>query len=152
MSLSCTQGGQAHHNMAQRLWQGIKDSTKEWTIVTEQTVAGLQGLPQPEEQIDAWQRAWNEVDNLHLELEGEEVQADADMAAQRKRPGAWAISCKKRRLLILEFTRPNDRSELSLHETDLYKTARYKSLRDLLARLLPGPGWEVEVQTYTVSI
>ncbi len=57
---------------------------------------------------------------------------------------------KKRRLVILEFTRPNDRGELSLHETDLYKMARYKSLRDLLARLLPG--WEVEVQTYTVGI
>jgi ribonuclease HI len=138
----------AHHNMAQRLWKGIKDSTTGWTIVTEQTVAGLQGLPQPEEQIDAWQRAWDEVDDMHLE--GEEVQADADMAAQRKRPDAWAVSWEKRRLLILEFTRPNDRGELSLHETDLYKTARYKPLRDLLARLLPG--WEVEVQTYTVGI
>jgi hypothetical protein len=134
--------------MAQRLWKGIKDSTTGWTIVTEQTVAGLQGLPQPEEQIDAWQRAWDEVDDMHLE--GEEVQADADMAAQRKRPDAWAVSWEKRRLLILEFTRPNDRGELSLHETDLYKTARYKPLRDLLARLLPG--WEVEVQTYTVGI
>ncbi len=39
-------------------------------------MAGLQGLPQPEEQIDAWQRAWDEVDDLHLE--GEEVQADAE--------------------------------------------------------------------------
>jgi hypothetical protein len=105
-------------------------------------VAGLQGLPQPEEQIDAWQRAWDEVDDLHLE--GEEVQADADMAAQRKWPDAWAVSWEKWRLLILEF------GELSLHETDLYKTARYKSLRDLLARLLPG--WEVEYRlTRSVS-
>ncbi len=88
------------------------------------------------------------MDDLHLE--GEEVQADADMAAQRKRPDAWAVSWEKRRLLIQEFTRPNDRGELSIHETDLYKTARYKSLRDLLARLLPG--WEVEVHTYTVGI
>jgi hypothetical protein len=38
--------------------------------------AGLQGLPQLEEQIEAWQRAWDEVDDLHLE--GEKVQADAD--------------------------------------------------------------------------
>jgi hypothetical protein len=35
--------------MAQRLWKGIKDSTKGWTIATEQTVAELQGLPQLEE-------------------------------------------------------------------------------------------------------
>ncbi len=76
--------------MAQRLWNGIKDCTRGWTIVTEQTVARLQGLKQPEEQIDAWQRAWNEVDGLHLE--GEEVQADADMTAQRKRPDAWVVS------------------------------------------------------------
>ncbi len=111
-------------------------------------MAGLQGLQQQEEQIDAWQLAWDEVDELHLE--GEKVQADADMAAQRKRPDAWAVSWEKRRLLILEFTLPNDRGELSLNETDLYKTALYKSLLDLLARLLPG--WEVEVQTYTVCI
>ncbi len=57
----------AHHNMAQMLWKGIKDSTREWTIVTEQTVAGLPVLQQPEEQIDAWQRAWDKVDNLHLD-------------------------------------------------------------------------------------
>ncbi len=86
----------------------------------------------------------------YLHLEDEEVQADAEMAAQRKRPDAWAVSWEKWHLLILEFTRPNDRGELSLHETDLYKKARYKSLLDLLARLLPG--WEVEVQTYTVGI
>jgi hypothetical protein len=52
---------QAHHNMPQRLWKGIEDSTNGWIIVKEQTVAGLQGLPQPEEQIDTWQRAWDKV-------------------------------------------------------------------------------------------
>jgi hypothetical protein len=36
--------------MAHLLWNGIEDSTKGGTIVTEQTVAGLQGLPRPEEQ------------------------------------------------------------------------------------------------------
>ncbi len=39
---------------------------------------GLKGRPQPEEQIDAWQQAWDEVtDEL---LEGEEVPADTDTA------------------------------------------------------------------------
>ncbi len=61
-----------------------------WTIVTEQVVAGLQGLLQQYEQIDVWQMAWDEVDNMHLE--GEEVQADADMTAQREKPDAWAVS------------------------------------------------------------
>jgi hypothetical protein len=97
----------AHHNMAHRLWKGIEDTTNEWIIVTEQTVEGLQGLPQPEEQIDAWQRAWNEVTGELLE--GEEGPADANTAVRRKRPDAWAVSWKKRCLLILEFTLPNDR-------------------------------------------
>ncbi len=54
----------AHHNLAQRLWKGIRDASKGWIITTEQTVAGLkglvaglQGLPQPEELIPEWQRA-----------------------------------------------------------------------------------------------
>ena len=138
----------AHHNMAHRLWRGITDSTRGWTMAIEQTVAGLQGLPQPADQIEEWQRAWDEVTDMHLE--GEEEQAEADAATQRKRPDAWAVSWDKRCLLILEFTRPNDRCELSLHDTDMLKTARYSPLRDRLARLLPG--WEVDIQTYTVGI
>jgi hypothetical protein len=107
-------------------------------MAIEQTVAGLQGLPQPADQIEEWQRAWDEVTEMHLE--GEEEQAEADAATQRKRPDAWAVSWDKRCLLILEFTRPNDRCELSLHDTDMLKTVRYSPLRDRLARLLPG--WE----------
>jgi hypothetical protein len=41
----------AHHNLAQRLWKGIRDASKGWIITTEQTVAGLQGMQQPEELI-----------------------------------------------------------------------------------------------------
>jgi hypothetical protein len=47
---------------------------------------------------------------------------------QEKTPDAWEGSWEKLHLLILEFTRPNDKGELSIHGTDLYKTARYKSL------------------------
>ena len=60
----------AHHNMAHRLWKGIQASTKGWVIAIEQTVAGLQGLPQPEARLDEWQRAWDEVTDVHLEGEG----------------------------------------------------------------------------------
>jgi hypothetical protein len=35
--------------------------------LTEQTVAGLQGLPQPEEWIDDWQRALDVMTDVHLE-------------------------------------------------------------------------------------
>jgi ribonuclease HI len=138
----------AHHNLAHRLWKGIEDATSGWTLAIEQTVAGLQGLPQPADLINDWQRAWDEVSDIHLEGEGE--QTDADAATQRKRPDAWAVSWDKRVLLILEFTRPNDRCALSLHDTDTFKTARYTPLRDRLARLLPA--WEVDIQTYTVGI
>ena len=138
----------AHHTMAHRLWTGIQDHTKGWTIVVEQTVAGLQGLPQPEGHIDDWQRAWDEIADIHLEGEGEQI--DADAAIQRKRPDAWAVNWKERCLLILEFTRPNDRCELSLHDTDTLKMVRYSPLRDRLARLLPA--WNVGIQTYTVGI
>jgi ribonuclease HI len=138
----------AHHNMAHRLWDGIQASTNGWVIAVEQTVAGLQGLPQTEARLDEWQRAWDEVADAHLE--GEEELNDTDRAIQRKRPDAWAVNWDKRRLLILEFTRPNDRCEQSLHDTDALKTARYTPLRDRLERLLPA--WEVDIQTYTVGI
>ncbi len=55
--------------MVQLLWKGNEDSTNGRILVTEQTVAGLQGLPQPEEQINAWQLAWDEVTMEHLEGE-----------------------------------------------------------------------------------
>jgi hypothetical protein len=64
----------AHHNLAQLLLKGIEDPTQRMDhrfIVTEQTLSGLHGLSQPENQIHAWQRAWNEVIDLHLE--GKEV-------------------------------------------------------------------------------
>ena len=50
----------------------------------------------------------------------------------------------------MEFTRPNDRGELSLHETDTLKAARYTPLRDLLASLLLG--WEVKILTFGLGI
>ena len=76
----------AHHNLAHRLWKGIEDATSGWFLAIEQTVAGLQGLPQPADLIDDWQRAWDEISDIHLEGEGE--QDDADAATQRKRPDA----------------------------------------------------------------
>ena len=106
---------QAHHNLEHRLWKGIEDATSGWTLAIEQTVAGLQGLPQPADLLDDWQRAWDEVADEDLEGEGE--QDDVDAATPRKRPDAWAVSWDKRVLLILEFTRPNDRCALSLYDT-----------------------------------
>ena len=127
---------------------GCLQRVDHWTIVTEQTVAGLLGLPQSEDRLGEWQRAWDEIEDMHLDGEGDP--ADADAAFQRKRPDAWAVSWDKRSLLILEFTRPNDRCALSLQDTDAYKIERYTPLRNRLAVLLPG--WEVEILTFTIGI
>ncbi len=72
------------------------------------------------------------------------------MAVQQKRLDSWAVSWEKLCLLIIEFMLPNDRCKRSLHYTDLVKSAHYKSLLDLLAWHLLR--WEVEIQTYTISI
>ena len=72
----------------------------------EQTVDGLLGLPQPEEQRSEWrQRAWDELSDVQLEVQEE----DTEGRIHRKRPDAWALNWEKRRLLIMEFMRPNDR-------------------------------------------
>ncbi len=99
-------------NFAQRRWKGIRDASKGWIITAKQIVAGLQGLPQPEELIPEWQRAWDELTDLMLDGEGEDM--DSDVMIQRKRPDAWAIHWGKRCLFILEFTRLNDRDTLAL--------------------------------------
>ena len=52
---------QAHHNLAHRLWKGISVASKKFHICVEQTVDGLRGLPQPEDQIKEWQQALDEL-------------------------------------------------------------------------------------------
>ena len=112
----------------------------------EQTVDGLLGFPEPEEQRSEWQREWDELSDVQLEVQEE----DTEGRIQRKRPDAWAVNWEERRLLIMEFTRPNDRGELFLHETDTLNTARHTPLRDLLASLLLG--WEVKILTFSLGI
>ncbi len=80
-------------------------------------------------------------------LDGEGEDMDTDAMTQRKRPDAWAVHWGKRRLFILEFTRPFYRDALALQDTDSLKTARYIPLRDRLVMLLPA--WEVGIQTHS---
>ena len=95
----------------------------------EPTVDGLLGFQQPEEQDTEWQRAWDELSDVQLEVQ----ENDTEGRIQQKQPDAWAVNWEDLRLFIMEFTRPNDRGELPLHETDTLKAARYTPLRDLLA-------------------
>ncbi len=78
----------AHHTLAQRLWKGISDASKHFHICVEQTVDGLRGLPQPEEQIEEWQLAWDELTDVQLRVQ----EGDTEGGIQRKRPDAWAVN------------------------------------------------------------
>ncbi len=71
----------------------------------EQTVDGLRSLPQQEEQIQGWQFVWDEMTDMQLEVQEE----DSDGVIQHKQPDAWAVNWEEQNLLIMEFTRLNDR-------------------------------------------
>ena len=90
----------------------------------------------------------DELADVQLEVQEE----DTEGVIQRKRPDAWAVNWEERGLLIMdsEFTRPNDRGGLSLHETYTLKTAQYGTLRDLLVSLLPE--WEASILTFRLGI
>ena len=114
----------------------------------ELTAAGLQGLPQPAEYVDVWQRAMDELSDDHLEADTDEPGPVGSL--MRKRPDAWAIQWSKQLLVILEFTRPSDRQPDALLKTDELKVERYTPLRERLARCLPG--WEVTIQSFSMGI
>ncbi len=78
---------QEHHNLAQRLWKDISDASEKFHICVEQTVDGLHGLPQPEEQIQERQLAWVELTDVQLEVQEE----DTEGIIQRKLPDTWAV-------------------------------------------------------------
>ncbi len=80
----------AHHNLAQRLWKGISDAFKQCHICVEQTVDGLRGLQQPEEQIQEWQLVWDELTDVQQEVQ----EGDTEGGIQRKQPDA--LTCNKK--------------------------------------------------------
>ncbi len=71
---------------AQWPWKGIKVASKGWTNLTEQMVEGLLSMQPPEDRMGEWQRAWDEMDNGHMEGEGEPVNTYAVL--QLKQPDA----------------------------------------------------------------
>ena len=97
----------------------------------------LQGLPQPEDRIDLWQRMCDEITDTDLEAVMDGA-VEGDGLLRRKRPDAWAVNWGARKVFILEYTRPYDRAEDALQATDARKIARYTPLRDRMAQLLPG--------------
>ncbi len=100
------------------------------------------GPPQQdsEDQINAWQLAWDEVIKVLLEIA--EEQAYADMTTQQKRPDSCVVSWDNKCLLILKLNQTTGASlqgcKRSLHDTDMFKTALYKPLLDILVWHIPG--------------
>ena len=84
------------------------NAAKKWVVVVEQTVEGLLGLAPPEKHINSWKRAWDKISDLDLEGEEDGDQVDSGAETRRRRPDAWPVNRDQRRLIIWEFTRPND--------------------------------------------
>ena len=140
----------AHHNLANTLWAGISAAGERWVIGKELTVVGLQGLNPPSNRLDEWYRAMDEMTEEQLEAEVEEEAASSLDSMLRKRPDAWAVSWEKRKLFIMEFTRPNDKESDFSQSTDRMKSERYLPLKDRLSSLLHD--WEVDVLPFTIGI
>jgi hypothetical protein len=103
------------------------------------TVAGLRGVPVPQDATVDWHRMCNELTVRDM---APEMDADPAFASciRRKQADEWAV----------EFTRCNDYRPDWREETEAYKTAWYQPLRD---RMLPGlpSGWSVEIINFTLA-
>ena len=113
-------------------------------------MAGLRGIPVPEEATAAWHRMCDDLTERDM---APEMDADPALASciRRKRPDGWAVHWGRRRVRILEFTRCNDYRSDWREETEAYKTARYQPLRDRMLAALPN-GCSVEIINFTLGI
>ena len=69
----------------------------------------------------------------------------------RQRPDGVLINWKRRRLHILEFTRPYDSRRTSLAKNNLYKLLKYEPLRRRINNALPTP-WTTSVTAFAVGV
>ncbi len=89
VSLLCHQGGQdsgPQQQRAQDVPSDVEGHSGLHYRVGHCSRAGLQDLHQPEDQIIEWQRAWDEVADVHWESDVE--QSDPDAVTQQKRSDA----------------------------------------------------------------
>ena len=140
----------AHHTLAGMVFDWVRDAKGGWSVHQELTVAGLRGIPVPEEATAAWHRMCDDLTERDM---APEMDADPALASciRRKRPDGWAVHWGRRRVRILEFTRCNDYRSDWREETEAYKTARYQPLRDRMLAALPN-GWSVEIINFTLGI
>ena len=69
----------------------------------------------------------------------------------RQRPDGVLINWKKKRLHVLEFTRPYDSRRTSLAKTNLYKLLKYEPLCRKISTALPSP-WTTSVTAFAVGV
>ena len=134
----CTQVP-AHHTLAGMVFNMIRDSGGGWAVHRELTVAGLQGIPVPQDVMTDWYCMCDELTEHDLMTD---TAADLSLASgiRRKRPDGWAVHWGRRRVWILEFSRCNDYRQDWRETTEQYKTDRYQPLRDRMTELLPRGG------------
>ena len=140
----------AHHTLAGMVFNAVIDAGGGWAVHRELTVAGLQGIPMPQDAMTDWYRMCDEMTEQDLMTD---TAADLSLASgiRRKRPDGWAVHWGRRMIRILEFTRCNDYRQDWRETTEQYKTGRYQPLRDRMTELLPR-GWSVEIVNFTLGI
>jgi ribonuclease HI len=128
----------AHHTLAGMVFNAIRAAGGGWDVHRELTVAGLQGIPVPEDAMQDWYRMFDYLTDGDLMTD---TAAELSLASgiRRKRPDGWAVHWNRRMIRILEFTRCNDSRPDWRETTEQYKTGRYQPLRDRMTELLP-PG------------
>jgi hypothetical protein len=126
----------AHHNLAGKVFAAIAAADQGWMVHRELTLTGLQGLPVPAAAIVDWSRMCHDLMDCDLETATEAERALAS-GIRRKRSDGWAVHWGRRRIRILEFTRPNDYRPDWRLTTEDYKTERYQPLCDKMVAGLP---------------
>jgi hypothetical protein len=96
-----------HHTLAGMVFEWVREAKGGWSVHKELTVDGLRGIPVPEDATADWHRMCDELTDRDM---APEMDADPALAScirrTRKRPDGWAVYWGRRRVRILEFTRP----------------------------------------------
>jgi hypothetical protein len=94
----------AHHTLAGMVsgFDWVRDAG--WSVHRELTVAGLRGIPVPEDATADWHRMCDELTDPGRDM-APEMDADTALASciRWKRPDGWVVHWGRRRVQILEL-------------------------------------------------
>ena len=69
----------------------------------------------------------------------------------RRRPDGWMIDWRRKKIVILEFTRPYDYSRKDLAIANIKKLLKYTALQRLIERYIPEE-WQVSIAAFSVGV